>query len=207
MYADRNRDKIWKEKLPKLGEEIPENANLNDYRKAGKYRCPLDKISNTIQNKPIETGSFVLDVNCIQDNQDYAVQTLIRYNQLETYQRFTTNSGQSWSDWCMQLNTANSPLHKSGHGYQRLSSGLIIQWGYITSDTNDTTQHNLWVNYNLVFPNAVSYVSVNATNYAWSILAGAKALMNRDRFNLYYKNIGGGQGAVGNAFHWMAIGY
>lgn len=49
-------------KLFGAGEEIPQNADLNNYTDIGRYYSPTAAVSNTIVNTPYKTGGFELIV-------------------------------------------------------------------------------------------------------------------------------------------------
>ncbi len=73
-----------------------------------------------------------------------------------------TNQYKVWTDWGAEKNFGTN-------GYQKLPSGLIIQWGTITS-TSDTEET---FNFPITFPNAVLALTVQVKNLNGSDLGAA----------------------------------
>jgi hypothetical protein len=84
------------------------------------------------------------------------------------------------------------------NGYQRLSSGLIIQWGYI-ADTSST----MTITYPITFPNKVfsfgSQMVKNTQNYQ-NITVNSSYATSLSSVTVYWDS--GADGIL-----WMAIGY
>ncbi len=90
--------------------------------------------------------------------------------------------------------TASTP------GYQRLPSGLLVQWGVTAGITSNT---NLVVTFPLTFPTQLltaQCTPVGSGNSATPV-SGAIALSSTANLILYNKS------ASTEAFHWLAIGY
>jgi hypothetical protein len=91
-------------------------------------------------------------------------------------------------------NNGNSAASKATNGYQKLASGLIIQWGTITIASNTP------VSYPIIFPTAVASVTVTSASAA--PLSTAANTIAPASFILYH-----GNGATPTLMNWMAIGW
>ncbi|WP_199065451.1 gp53-like domain-containing protein [Chitinimonas sp. BJB300] len=89
-------------------------------------------------------------------------------------------------------------------GYQRLPSGMILQWGTITTTASPQT-----ITFPIAFPNACASVvgSVDATATS-GVEAFAHTNVTRFNFQIYAGAAwGGGIGGVVGSTCWIAIGY
>jgi hypothetical protein len=100
---------------------------------------------------------------------------------------------------CLMQATSSFAASKSGNGYQKLPSGMIIQWGTVTISANSVVA----VTFPIAFPNAglVGYASkydaaANGTQYRWDCSAPGQTQMNIA--NNWSGSIAGS---------WLAIGY
>lgn len=101
----------------------------------------------------------------------------------------------SWGPW--RRLTQDSDFTSTTSGYQKLPSGIILQWGsnYCAIATYQTTT------YPIAFPNGV--LCVNATAQSWSSSCTVNGLTSKTNFGLY---IGGTAGQNAYAY-WFAVGY
>jgi len=88
--------------------------------------------------------------------------------------------------------------NKTGYGYQKLPSGLIIQWG-----NNDTSAGSVTATFPIPFPTAVFQVVAVCAITAATIAVVADQTQNN--CTLYSHN--GAGTAVSTPVHWIAIGY
>lgn len=112
--------------------EIPANADLNTYTTPGVYNAESDTIARTISNMPTSGDSrvaFSLEVIRISKGKDSFCQRVTYYVPRESSPVFVRTKIGSWGSWSMVFNTKNCPMTKAYTGYQKLASGLIIQWG------------------------------------------------------------------------------
>lgn len=75
-----------------LGEEIPENADLNSYTTPGVYRCRASSIAATLSNSPVSNAPFRLEVRAL--NIDNRLIQTVYTNDLAAvfYQRIFTGN-------------------------------------------------------------------------------------------------------------------
>lgn len=114
---------------------------------------------------------------------------------------------QSWctTNFALLSQFADSP---GVNGYQKLPSGIIIQWGVATGSGSDGT-----VSFPTTFPNACRMVVASlAGSYTTDAIVGASAdSWTASSFTKRARYIGSGSGgAVGMATQpvaWMAVGY
>lgn len=92
----------------------------------------------------------------------------------------------------------------STNGYQKLPSGLIIQWGYHSGSLDDV---NALITYPVAFPTAVlslvATAETNANSAAASFVGVGTQKVGASKFRIY----GSGSYAVTTGYSWMAIGY
>lgn len=92
----------------------------------------------------------------------------------------------------------------AGNGYQKLPSGLIIQWGYYNGTLDDISA---LINYPTAFPNsAVSITATAESNAASSVSAFIAAHVQKvspAQFRLY----GSGATTITTGYSWIAVGY
>lgn len=79
-------------------EEIPDGADLNDYKTPGFYRS--EYAANTTSNAPFSSGAFELEVKSIRQATDSYCSQLIRYaNSTKLYIRYYDSYNSTWSAW------------------------------------------------------------------------------------------------------------
>ena len=97
----------------------------------------------------------------------------------------------------------------AGNGYQKLPSGLIIQWGEIPLSTPDNTNVNLPI----AFPNQIFKVTAvpigtidttQSTSCYWDRISST---LSSIRIPRRYANNGGDVGVAGQGASYIAIGY
>lgn len=82
------------------GTDLPENADLNDYKTAGTYQAPSDAIAGTIKNTPYKFAFKLIVENFVY----YKVQRVQGQDSDQLWQRTYINSG--WENW-VQIATIN----------------------------------------------------------------------------------------------------
>lgn len=106
---------------------------------------------------------------------------------------------------------ANPGALFAGNGYQKLPSGLILQWGYSSFALNVSvgSQSSFVENFPLTFPTNPLTISCcptssvdDGTEYLWSAV-----LLNSSSFRFYFRRIYGAYDGINTGFYWFAIGY
>ena len=124
------------------------------------------------------------------------------------YVTLLNNGSGSWTMVAGMSNIALSRMSsfqgvQSTNGYQKLPSGLIIQWGQ--GGSSGTSYPNATITFPLAFPNAclnASATIVGATAGSWSAQTTAGPSKTQATFTMS----SGGAAATGVAFNWIAIG-
>ncbi len=96
-------------------------------------------------------------------------------------------------------NNGNTPVSKATNGYQKLPSGLIIQWGYgYVSATSTAT-----ITFPIAFPNACLNVVATDVNaqYEYNTDVGSLTTTTFTALN------GNSNSTYAHNFYWIAIGY
>lgn len=83
------------------GIEIPQYADLNDYKSVGNYYCPANITTPTLSNKPSINEAFVLKVYHANGTSGYIAQRLYIYWTGKTYSRTFDIYCNRWSDWIL----------------------------------------------------------------------------------------------------------
>lgn len=113
-------------------------------------------------------------------------------NQIATRQLYVGR----WSTWKQIATTDLATAYDGGHsftenGYQKLSNGFILQWGYRNNSDNPVT-------FPIAFPNAclnVGLTTVDGSQVDWTPIISAWTTTNFSLSSASYK------------FTWFAIGY
>ena len=100
-----------------------------------------------------------------------------------------------WSAWYENFSTGNCPNSLAENGYQKLASGLIIQWGY-TSALVGTTRT---ITFPIAFPSVCRSVQIQSTLASSNYVHTANTVTNG---NFTMQNYG-----ITADYYWMAIGY
>lgn len=87
-------------------------------------------------------------------------------------------------------------------GYQKLPSGVIIQWGADRAGVGGTAGTGNSVSFPVAFPNACAQVITSYDNGGGGIMAGAAGSLTTTKFLLRCDATGGTYN-----FRWLAVGY
>lgn len=90
----------------------------------------------------------------------------------------------------------------SSSGYQKLPSGLIIQWGAAVAGIGSTGGTGNVVSFPVAFPRYCAQIITSYDNGSSSIIAGAAGNQTTTQFLLRCGAIGGSYN-----FRWLAVGY
>ena len=105
------------------------------------------------------------------------------------------------------LTSANFASSIAANGYQKLSSGLIIQWGQTSSFSSES---GLTVNFPIAFPTACRSATATVINTSGSNTAmdqGAQVYsLSTTSMGVYMQIYGGGSSTFSCSAYWMAIG-
>ena len=93
-------------------------------------------------------------------------------------------------------------VSRSSSGYQKLPSGLIIQWGANVAGVGGDARDGNTVNFPIAFPIYCAQVITTFDNGSANIPAGAASLGSLTSFTLRCSAASGGY-----TFRWLAIGY
>ncbi|EQA0419008.1 hypothetical protein AWE16_000433 [Escherichia coli] len=101
-----------------------------------------------------------------------------------------------------QIPDINSFLSVTGAaGYQKLPSGLIIQWGSATAGLGATGNTGNAINFSVSFPNICHQVVVSYDNGGGKVIAGAAGSFTKTNFLMRCDATSGVY-----VFRWFAIG-
>ncbi|HDK8917675.1 TPA: hypothetical protein PVD53_003534 [Escherichia coli] len=101
-----------------------------------------------------------------------------------------------------QIPDINSFLSVTGaSGYQKLPSGLIIQWGSATAGVGATGNTGNAINFSVSFPNICHQVVVSYDNGGGKVIAGAAGSFTKTNFLMRCDATSGVY-----VFRWFAIG-
>ena len=181
--------------------EISPNSNLNDYTSPGTYMIGADEKAKTILNCPAQESGVLIVYHCAGNNDGSPWSYLS--------QEYTTISGNTYHRFLYTAGTANIWYYenwalKSGrflhdikvNGYQKLPSGLIIQWGSQNSALAVSGNYNITtgnITLPIAFPNNFVGVFCNINQVDDGSLSG--------HFNLTAKQNGL------TSFTWSAYNY
>lgn len=90
----------------------------------------------------------------------------------------------------------------SSNGYQKLPSGLIIQWGAAVAGIGSTGGTGNIVSFPVAFPRYCAQIITSYDNGSLSIIAGAAGNQTTTQFLLRCDATGGSYN-----FRWLAVGY
>ena len=131
-------------------------------------------------------------------------------NNINSIQQWISN-GLNWSangsgSWRTLWDNVNNPLGVAYQGYQKLASGLIIQWGSQGGYSAD-----YWMNFNLTFPNYVFFLcSMPVNTVGQQTLTGVTRndyTTSQVVFQMRTVFDGGAVAQHGTGWQWLAIGY
>ena len=147
-----------------------------------------------VQNEETSRNAFTLKANNLSDLTDKAA---ARVNLgLGTAAQRDVGTGEN------QIPDISSFLAVTGAaGYQKLPSGLIIQWGSSTAGVGSTGNTGNAVNFSVSFPNICHQVIVSYDNGGGNVIAGASGSFTKTNFLLRCDAASGVY-----VFRWFAIG-
>ncbi|MEK4512851.1 pyocin knob domain-containing protein [Paenibacillus sp. FSL K6-2524] len=105
----------------------------------------------------------------------------------------------NWSDWSQVLITGSNPASITDNGYQKLASGLILQWGTLVNAASAVATHPLFP---LTYPNKCLHASavVDISGVSFGPVANVFSITN--------SQLGIAHNATGNKnIMWFSIGY
>lgn len=188
---------------------IDENADLNDYKTPGNYIIRSSTIAQTMQNIPRAIAGIVTVSHVAGNTYDGGAWSYIiqEYKTLEgdTYTRkISTNATvNNWIYGEWKLTSGDNTASLDNPGYQKLPSGLIIQWG--SGSVSANTQYTS-ITFPLSFPTrAFSVVCQNAYSYSMDIIISVSGL-GQNGFSVYPIVPNGTQPTVETRFYWIAFG-
>ena len=188
---------------------IDENADLNDYKTPGNYIIRGSDIAQTMQNIPRTIAGIVTVSHVAGNTYDGGAWSYIiqEYKTFEgdTYTRkISTNATvNNWIYGEWKLTSGDNTASLNNPGYQKLPSGLIIQWGsgLVSANTQYTS-----ITFPLSFPTrAFSVVCQNAYSYSRDIIISVAGL-DQNGFSAYPIVPNGTQPTVETRFYWAAFG-
>ena len=157
--------------------------------------------AHTCTNLPNSFPGYIL----VTGNSSNRVgQTFISQDGRKYYRR--SDDGTSWAPWKKLIVSDDFTSSKAANGYQKLPSGLIIQWGEVPSATYAKgTNTTVSITFPLAFPTSlfISTFSITTKNVASDLtLSATKSVTGLDM------NVNNSSGS-GYTFSidWLAIGY
>lgn len=188
---------------------IDENADLNDYKTPGNYIIRSSATAQTMQNIPCAIAGIVTVSHVAGNTYDGGAWSYIlqEYKTVEgdTYTRkISTNATvNNWIYGEWKLTSGDNTASLNNPGYQKLPSGLIIQWG--SGSVSASTQYTS-ITFPLSFPTrAFSVVCQNAYSYSRDIIISVAGL-GQNGFSAYPIVPNGTQPTVETRFYWIAFG-
>lgn len=113
------------------GRTISQNGDLNDYTKAGVFRCPTSAVASTLSNTPITGSGFELLVYRNNTSINNCSQLLLSISTTpKIYYRSKTTSG--WTDWGI----LDPSMYKYLYNYGIVCKNILDCMGYNSSATN-----------------------------------------------------------------------
>ena len=208
LYVDGT---IYNDSVYQLMERTPidENADLNDYKTPGNYIIRSSATAQTMQNIPCAIAGIVTVSHVAGNTYDGGAWSYIlqEYKTFEgdTYTRkISTNATvNNWIYGEWKLTSGDNTASLSNPGYQKLPSGLIIQWG--SGSVSANTQYTS-ITFPLSFPiRAFSVVCQNAYSYSMNIIISVSEL-GQNGFSVYPIVPNGTQPTIETRFYWIAFG-
>ena len=140
-------------------EEIPANADLNDYKTAGLYICDSNDTVRTLKNCPTDLA-FVLRVEPL-----YCKQVITLYNSATSFSRYLQDwEPVGWQGWSQTVTTGMLndivAANLAQNGYVKFANGLILQWGAC----NTENYHAFPITFGTVF-SLVALPNYNTNRY------------------------------------------
>ncbi|WP_438347289.1 pyocin knob domain-containing protein [Paenibacillus sp. FA6] len=119
---------------------------VNNIKKSGSYY-----VTHNFDGLPYSTNGYI-DHNQTPTSDDFAKQVFTPYESDKKY--FRRQLSGIWGPWVEIWTTVNNPASLAANGYQRLASGLIIQWGTVGVPIGGLT-----ITFPVSFPNNILHVN------------------------------------------------
>jgi hypothetical protein len=184
--------------------QIPEGADLNDYKTAGTYVCPNSATSATILNKPQTNTSLGFKL-IVQYNQSQNWFTQFFYVIDQVYVRYYNNTEQAYNQWKL-IPAMDPPVYGSNtKGYwEKLPGSIMIAWGTATTGVMPPeTWMDIVFNFPLAFSSAPMVIAVPRydSNVEVTLNVGGSST-DGAWCHVYYR----GNSSDRVNVNWMAIG-
>jgi hypothetical protein len=159
---------------PSLTTIIPDGVSLNTALTSGFYRLGVDHADAP---EDADYGQMI-----VSRGGDTVFQIVSGFNTNQYYMRQGNPpeaGGEGvWQPWRRLWHDGNNPALIAPNGYQRLASGLILQWGYVVANSGESVT----VYFPIVFPNTVAavYASLDSSDPASVTTSG----LGNNRVNL-----------------------
>lgn len=183
------------------GSNIPSNADLNEYVTPGTYYCNASTAA-TLSNAPVSNSGIHLIVQYVTGSAS-STQTIIAGNGL-IYHRYHYDT--SFGDWQRVLTAVNDRFYGSNQygTWQKLPSGLMIEWGAATSGTISAgSWEDVTFSFPLVFSSPPFIIAVPRYDSSRDITLNVGGSSTSGAWcHVYF----GGNGSDTVGINWMAIG-
>ena len=123
-------------------------------------------------------------------------QFMTLFNQLKDYNNSTVK---------VELEN-NKKATLTPNGYQKLASGLIIQWGKVKLGLTNETRNSVSVNFPIQFPNGVFFIGANLSATVTGIYA-FNELKSNSQCEVYVCSTIGNITLNSSNVYWIALGY
>lgn len=219
--VNKNNKRIYHEDNKPTATEIgafpSTKTNVTDFNNAlteGQYL-----IAGTIPNAPVSGVRYgILLVNVSYGTAHNNCDNWIWQEYYDTngnrFWRYKVNNS-SWTGWTRKIDGSGFSNSFNDNGYQKLPSGLIVQWGIVSKHLKggENGMHFVDVNYPIRFPNKA--LCITGTTMANKYDVGkVKWLCQTDEYNYQHPQfatfrvgVDTGGGATSIYINWMAIGY
>lgn len=204
-------------------EQLAENINLNDIKTAGIYGQNYWQWATTENNYPEANKKGALIVykvgnDCVQEyrvkNVDLAFRRSFEGNSWSAWKKMNVERSSDISDFNQAVNnlinqslTQNFTHSFTDNGWQKLPSGLIIQWGVKNHDRYPGERQET-ITFPLAFPRKCLNISttVIASNTGQGDSTVNVISETRTAFTVGLEGFGGSTGHY-RGYKWFAIGY
>jgi hypothetical protein len=190
--------------------KIADNSDFNDLREPGSYIVSGTAAMATLSNRPSDAAGKLIVSHITGSTYNGAAWSYLSQEfytiSSHVYQRlvYTEGTANAWKFTEWRLVAGDMPRLLEGSGYQKLPSGVIIQWG---SGSLAASTSYVALTFPIAFPTRCFSVIcqnafLNSRDISYSI-AGA----NQNGFTAYPFTSAGVIPTVASAFYWIAIGY
>lgn len=219
--VNKNNKRIYHEDNKPTANEIGAfpsvKSNVTDFNKAlaeGQYL-----IAGTIPNAPVSGDRYgillvYVSYGTSHNNCDNWIWQEYYDTNGNRFWRYKVNNS-SWTSWTRKIDGSGFSNSFNDNGYQKLPSGLIVQWGIVSKHLKggENGMHFVDVNYPIRFPNKA--LCITGTTMANKYDVGkVKWLCQTDEYNYQHPQfatfrvgVDTGGGATSIYINWMAIGY